>query len=226
MKAIMVSEPGGPEVLRISETPIPEPGPDEVLVRVLSAGLGPWDASLRRGELPAAQLPFTPGAEFAGIVVGDTGAEAAFEDGEPVYGYPGLAGCYAEYVTCPSEQLAPVPAGLTVADAGAVPVDALTAFQGLTDILGIGPGDEVLITAAAGGLGHFAVQIARLLGASVIATASPQHHDFVHKLGAEIVVDHTRPDWADSSPEGERRQSCTSARMRRAEPGRSCQRGR
>ena len=164
---------------------------------MLSAGVGPWDANVRSGQLSAAPLPFIPGAEFAGLVVGDTGAEAAFEDGEPVYGYPALAGSYAEYVTCPSEQLAPIPTGLTVADAGAVPVDALTAFQGLTDILGIGPGDDVLITAAAGGLGHFAVQIARLLGANVIGTASPQHHDFVHKLGAELVVDHTQPDWAD-----------------------------
>ena len=197
MKAIMVSEPGGPEVLRISEVPIPEPGPGEVLVRVLSAGVGPWDAHVRSGQLPVAEPPFIPGGDFAGIVVGDTGAEAAFEDGEPVYGSPGLVGCYAEYVTCPSEQLAPIPAGLTAADAGAVPTDAFTAFQGLTDILGVGPGDVVLITAAAGGLGHFAVQIARALGANVIATASPQHHDFVHKLGAEVVVDHTKPDWAD-----------------------------
>jgi NADPH:quinone reductase len=197
MKAIMVSEPGGPEVLRIGEAAIPEPGPDEVLVRVLSAGVGPWDAAMRSGQLPAAELPFIPGAEFAGLVVGDTGAEAAFEDGEPVYGYPGLASCYAEYVTCPSEQLAPIPSGLSAADAGAVPVDVLTAFQGLTGILGIGAGDQVLITAAAGGLGHFAVQIARTLGAIVIGTASPQHHDFVHKLGAAVVVDHTRPDWPE-----------------------------
>ncbi len=197
MKAIMVSDPGGPEVLRIGELPIPEPGPDEVLVRVLSAGVGPWDAALRSGRVPSPRLPFIPGAEFAGLVVGDTGAEAAFEDGEPVYGYPGLAGCYAEYVTCPSEQLAPIPAGLTAADAGAVPVDALTALQGLTDVLHIGSGDRVLITAAAGGLGHFAVQITRTLGAVVIATASPQHHDFVHKLGAAVVLDHTQPDWPD-----------------------------
>jgi NADPH:quinone reductase len=195
MKAIMVSEPGGPEVLRMGEVPVPEPGPGEVLVRVLSAGVGPWDAEMRSGQLPAAGLPFIPGADFAGLVVGDSGAEAAFEDGEPVYGYPGLASCYAEYVTCPSEQLAPIPSGLSAADAGAVPVDVLTAYQGLTDVLGIGAGDQVLITAAAGGVGHFAVQIARTLGAVVIATASPQHHGFVHKLGAAVVVDHTRPDW-------------------------------
>ncbi len=197
MKAIMVSEPGGPEVLRLVETEIPEPGSGEALIRVLSAGVGPWDAHLRSGILPAPRLPFIPGAEFAGLIVGDTGAEAAFEDGEPVYGYPGLTGCYAEYVTCPLEQLAPVPSGLDVAEAGAVPVDALTADQGLTDILHLSSGDAVLITGAAGGVGHFAVQIARALGARVIGTASPQHHEFVHQLGAAVVVDHTQPNWPD-----------------------------
>ena len=197
MKAIMVSELGGPEVLRMGEAEIPEPGPGEALIRVLAAGVGPWDASRRTGLIPTEQLPFIPGAEFAGEIVGDTGAEASFEDGEPVYGYPRLTGCYAEYVTCAIEQLAPLPAGLDIADAAGVPVDGVTAEQGLTDILRVGSGDTVLITAAAGGLGHLAVQIARALGAEVIGTASPQHHDFVHKLGAAVVVDHTQPDWPD-----------------------------
>jgi NADPH:quinone reductase-like Zn-dependent oxidoreductase len=197
MKAILVSELGGPEVLRIGEAEIPEPGPGEALIRVLAAGVGPWDASMRSGRIPAGQLPYIPGAEFVGEIVGDTGADASFDDGEPVYGYPALTGCYAEYVTCPIEQLAPLPAGLDVADAAAVPVDGITAEQGLTDILQLGSGDVVLITAAAGGLGHLAVQIARALGARVIATASPQHHEFLHKLGAAVVVDHTKPDWPD-----------------------------
>jgi NADPH:quinone reductase len=196
MQAIMVSEPGGPDALQVTETEIPQPGPGEVLVRVLAAGVGPWDVSVRRGQLPV-PTPFIPGAEFSGEVVGDTGADAAFEDGEPVYGYPALTGCYAQYVTCPSEELAPIPAGLTRTDAAAVPVDALTAEQGLKDQLRLGSGDTVLITGAAGGLGHLAVQIARLLGANVIGTASQQHHDFVHKLGAELVFDHTQPDWPD-----------------------------
>jgi NADPH:quinone reductase len=197
MKAILVSELGGPEVLRMGEAEIPEPGPGEALIRVLAAGVGPWDASMRSGRIPAGQLPYVPGAEFVGEIVGDTGADASFDDGEPVYGYPALTGCYAEYVTCPIEQLAPLPAGLDVADAAAVPVDGITAEQGLTDILQLGSGDVVLITAGAGGLGHFAVQIARALGARVIATASPQHHEFLHKLGAAVVVDHTKPDWPD-----------------------------
>lgn len=196
MQAIVVTKHGGPEVLEVSEIPMPEPGPGEVLVRVLAAGVGPWDVSLRTGRL-GGDLPYVPGAEFAGAVVGDTGDDAAFEDGEPVYGYPGLTGSYAEYVTCPSEQLAPIPAGLSGTEAAAVPVDALTARQGLIDQLSVGSGDSVLITAAAGGLGHLAVQIARARGANVIATASRQHHDFAHRLGASVVVDHMQPDWPD-----------------------------
>lgn len=198
MQAIMVTEQGGPEVMQVVDVPIPEPGPGEVLVRVLAAGVGPWDAHLRSGQFPA-DLPHIPGGEFAGLVEGDSGDHAAFQDGEPVYGYPGLTGCYAQYVSCPAEQMASIPVGLDVVDAGAVPVDALTALQGLKEVLSLGTGNaaSVLITAAAGGLGHFAVQIARALGAVVIATASEQHHDFVHKLGAAFVIDHRQPDWPD-----------------------------
>ena len=196
MQVIMVSQLGGPEVLQVAEADLPQPRPGEVLVRVLAAGVGPWDASLRAGGWTG-PLPYVPGGEFAGVVVGDTGADAALDDGAPVYGYPGLTGCYAEYVACPVEKLAPIPAGLPVTDAAAPPIDALTAEQGLTDELGIGAGDQILITAAAGGVGHFAVQIARILGASVVATASPQHHEFLHRLGAAVVIDHTRPDWPD-----------------------------
>jgi NADPH:quinone reductase-like Zn-dependent oxidoreductase len=196
MRAITVSEPGGPDVLHLTETGIPQLRAGEVLVRVLAAGVGPWDVSLRSGRFPH-EMPYIPGGEFAGTIVGDTGDDVSFDDGAPVYGCTGLTGSYAEYVACPAEQLAPIPAGLDAADAAAVPVDALTAHQGLTDQLGIGSGDTVLITAAAGGLGHFAVQMARGLGASVIATASKQHHTFVHALGAAMVVDHMQPDWPE-----------------------------
>src|SRR5262244_2167956 len=196
MQVIIVHEFGGPEVLKAGEADLPQPRSGEVLVRVLAAGVGPWDVSLRRGGWAGA-LPYVPGGEFAGKVVGDTGAGAALDNGALVYGYPGLTGCYAEYLTCPAEQLAPIPAGLPITDAAAAPVDALTAEQGLTDVLGIKAGDRVLITAGAGGLGHFAVQISRILGAEVLATASPQHHEFLHRLGAAVVVDHTRPDWPD-----------------------------
>jgi NADPH:quinone reductase-like Zn-dependent oxidoreductase len=196
MLAIRVHEFGGPDVMRIEDVGRPEPGPDEILVRVMAAGVGPWDVSTRAGRF-GGSLPYIPGGEFAGVVEGGTGEFASFDDGTPVYGYPGLGGCYAQYVTCPVEQLAPIPSGLDMADAAAVPINALTAEQGLTDELNVGPGDLVLITAAAGGLGHLAVQITRALGANVVATASPHNHQFVHHLGASMVVDHTQPDWPD-----------------------------
>ncbi len=196
MQAILVSQFGGPEVLELSDIAVPQPRSGEVLVRVLAAGVGPWDAWLRSGGW-SGSLPYVPGGEFAGVVVGDSGADAALDDGTPVYGYPGLTGCYAQYVTCPVEQLAPIPGSLSAIDAAAAPIDALTAEQGLTDVLGIGAGDRVLITAGAGGVGHFAVQIARILGASVVATSSPQHHEFLHHLGAATVIDHTKPDWPE-----------------------------
>jgi NADPH:quinone reductase len=196
MQVIKVSRFGDPDVLQVGEADLPRPRSGEVLVRVLAAGVGPWDASLRRGGYTGS-LPYVPGGEFAGVVEGDTGDEGGLHDGAEVYGYPGLTGCYAQYVICPVEQLAPIPAGLPMVDAAAAPIDLLTAEQGLTDVLGISAGDRVLITAGAGGLGHFAVQVARILGASVIATASPQHHEFLHRLGAVEVVDHTKPGWPD-----------------------------
>lgn len=197
MRAMIVDRLGDdPEALHLADVDLPEPGEGEALIRVQAAGVGPWDVAMRRGAWTG-PLPYIPGGEFAGVIVGDTGADAAFGDGAPVYGCTGLSGCYAEYVTCPSEQLAPIPAGLSVVEAAGAPIDGLTAEQGLTDILSVGPGDQILITAAAGGLGHLAVQIARALGAGVVATASPRNHDFVHKLGAAMVVDHNQPDWPD-----------------------------
>ena len=95
MQVIKVSEFGGPEVLELGEADIPRPRSGEVLVRVIAAGVGPWDASFRRGGW-AGSLPYVPGGEFSGVVVGDTGADAALDDGAPVYGYPGMTGCYAQ----------------------------------------------------------------------------------------------------------------------------------
>jgi D-arabinose 1-dehydrogenase-like Zn-dependent alcohol dehydrogenase len=108
MLAIRVNEFGGPDVLRLEEVDMPRPGKHEVLVRVMAAGVGPWDVSLRQGGY-AGPLPYIPGGEFAGLVEGDTGSFASFYEGAPVYGYPGLTGCYAQYVTCAVEQLAPIP---------------------------------------------------------------------------------------------------------------------
>lgn len=152
MRAILVKEFGDAEVMQVGEVGVPEPARDEILVKILAAGVGPWDVEQRRGGW-SGPLPYIPGREFAGLVVGDTGADAGFGDGTPVYGWPGPGGCYAQYVTCDVERLAPIPAGLRVTDAAAAPVDTLTADQGITDILAVGAGDRVLITPGAGGPG-------------------------------------------------------------------------
>jgi NADPH2:quinone reductase len=196
MQALLVDHFGGAEVIKVGELPLPEPAQDEILIRVLAAGIGPWDVEQRRGGWKGS-LPYVPGAQFAGVVVGDTGDDAAFEDGEEVYGWAGPGGCLAEYVACQAERLAPIPDGLAMTDAAAVPVDALTAEEGITGILSVGAGDQVLITAAAGGLGQFAVQLGRALGANVIATANRRDHELVHKLGAAVVIDQTSLDWPD-----------------------------
>ena len=217
MRAIVVKRFGPAEVMEAGEVAVPEPAEGEILVRVLAAGVGAWDVELRRGEWSGA-LPYVPGAEFAGLVVGDTGADAGFDDGTLVYGWPGLGGCYAEYVTCDVERLAPVPDGLSVTEAAAAPVDAATAEHGIVEILGAGADDRVLITDAAGGLGRFAVQIARALGAVVVATANPRDHELMHKLGAAVVIDQTAPNWPDRAREeldggAERVLACTAASL-------------
>jgi NADPH:quinone reductase-like Zn-dependent oxidoreductase len=194
MRAIVVENFGGPEVLRVRDVPLPQPGPGEVFVRVVSAGVGPWDAAKRKGLL-GGEPPFVPGFECAGTVVGRTGDEAGFHDGEPVYGYIGYEGGYGEYVACPADRLAPLPMALSLDEAGAAPVNLLTADAGVRDVLAVRAGQTVLVTAAAGGLGHLAAQLAVHAGARVIATASRDHHDFVHKLGVGQVVDHHDPDW-------------------------------
>jgi NADPH2:quinone reductase len=194
MRAIVVDRFGGPEELHVQDVPLPRPASGDVLVRVISAGVGPWDVAKREGRL-GGDPPFVPGFECAGTVVGATGDEAGFHDGEPVYGYIGYEGAYAEYVTCPPDRLAPLPVALTLAEAGGMPVNLLTADAGIRDIMAVRAGQTVLVTAAAGGLGHLAVQLAVRAGAQVIATASRDHHDFVHKIGAAQVVDHNDADW-------------------------------
>src|SRR3954454_21384327 len=120
MRAIVVEKCGGPGVLRVGDVPLPRPQPGQVLVRVASAGVGPWDVTRREGGRDTV-TPYVPGFEMAGTVVGDTGDDAGFHDGEPVYGYIGYAGAYAEYVVCPSDRLAPVPVALALWEAGAAP---------------------------------------------------------------------------------------------------------
>ena len=195
MRAILVKEFGDAEVMQVGEVRVPEPGRDEIRVRILAAGVAPWDVEqrLRRMERPAA---LNTGSRVRWPCRGRYRRQCGFQDGTPVYGWPGPGGCYAQYVTCDVERLAPIPAGLRVTDAAAVPVDALTVDQGITDVLAVGAGDRVLITPGAGGPGHFAVQMARARGAVVVATEL-RDHELAHKLGAAVVVDQTAPDRPD-----------------------------
>jgi NADPH:quinone reductase-like Zn-dependent oxidoreductase len=195
MRAIRQEVLGGPEVLRLAEVPTPEPGPTEVLVRVAAAGVNPvdWKTRARGGML--GEPPFTVGWDVAGVVEAVGRGVTRFAPGDRVFGmprFPREAAAYAEYVTSPSRQLARVPDGLSDAEAAALPLAALTAWQALVETGRIEPGRRVLILAAAGGVGHLAVQIAKARGAYVIGTASAGKLGFVSELGADETIDYTR----------------------------------
>ncbi|RKN44971.1 NADP-dependent oxidoreductase [Streptomyces hoynatensis] len=197
MRAVVQDGFGGPEVLRVRQVPRPAPLPTEVLVRVQAAGVNPVDWKTRSGTGMAGVLgepPFTLGWDVSGVVEEVGFGVTTLKAGDEVYGmpwFPRAASAYAEYVTAPARQFARKPATLDHVHAAAVPLAALTAWQALVDTAHVRAGRRVLITAAAGGVGHFAVQFARHLGAQVIATASAARHAWLKGLGAEETVDYT-----------------------------------
>jgi NADPH:quinone reductase-like Zn-dependent oxidoreductase len=197
MRAISQDEFGGPEVLHAVELPRPQPLPTEVLVRVVSAGVNPVDNKTRSGGGMAGVLgepPFVLGWDVSGVVEEVGFGVHTLEVGDEVYGmpwFPRQAGAYAEYVTAPARQFARKPAGLDHDRAAAVPLAALTAWQALVDAAHVKPGQRVLIHAAAGGVGHFAVQFAKHLGAQVIGTARADRHEWLREIGADELVDYT-----------------------------------
>ncbi len=182
MQAIRFHEINGP--LTLDEVPVPQPGPGQVLVKVAATSFNPVEAAIRAGFLPA-RLPRIPGIDVAGTV-----------DGDPVFGFLPMDenGAAAEYVVAPAGVLAPAPAGVPLADAAAVPAVALTAWQGLVEHANLQPGQRVLVNGAGGGVGGFAVQFAKQLGATVVATASPRSAATVEAAGADEIVDHTTTD--------------------------------
>lgn len=193
MRAAFYTEYGGPEVVQVGELPDPKVGPSEVLVRVRSTSVNPVDWKLATGGLDALMetvFPVVPGWDVAGVVERVGLDTPEFAVGDEVFAYARKdfvhGGTYAELVTVPVRALARKPAALSWDQAAAVPLAGLTAFQLLTR-LGCGPGDTVLVHAAAGGVGTLAVQIARSLGARVIGTASEGNHPFVAELGGEPV---------------------------------------
>jgi NADPH:quinone reductase-like Zn-dependent oxidoreductase len=197
VRAIVQHSFGGPEVLELADVAQPEPAATEVLVRVRAAGVNPVDWKTRAGKGPLRQPPFTVGWDVAGEVAAVGGGVTRFAVGDRVFGmprFPHEAAAYAEYVTSRSRQLARTPDRLSDVEAAALPLASLTAWQALVDTAAVSAGDRVLIHAAAGGVGHLAVQIAKSRGAYVIGTARADGHDFLAKLGANEAIDYTSQD--------------------------------
>ncbi|MFB9926988.1 NADP-dependent oxidoreductase [Amycolatopsis halotolerans] len=196
MRAVTIREFGGPEVLTVEEIERPAPVPTEVLVRVHAAGINPVDWKTREGRGMAGMqtFPLVLGWDVSGVVEEVGFGVTTLAPGDEVYAmpwFPRAAGGYAEYVTAPARQWARKPATIDHVHAAAVPLAALTAWQALVDTAHVKAGQRVLITAAAGGVGHFAVQFARHLGAHVIATASAARHPWLKELGADETIDYT-----------------------------------
>jgi NADPH2:quinone reductase len=199
VRAITVSEFGSPAVLVPSEVATPVPGPGQLVVEVTGAGVGPWDAKMRRGQLGPHDFPYIPGDEVSGIVSAVGDAAAGFAVGDSVFGSTAsMVGGYAEYAVVDPAHLATAPQGLDLEAAGAVPVGAATAIEGLDDHLHVTAGESLLVAGAAGGVGSFVVQIAKARGARVIGTASPTNHDFVRSLGADELLDY-HGDWVSAA---------------------------
>ena len=192
MHAVVIRETGGPDVLSVEERERPEPADGEVLIAVRAASVNPVDWKIRRG-LSQRQLPVVLGNEVSGIV--EESRAKGFAEGDEVFGFAASGG-YAEFAT--SSVFAKKPDEVTHQQAAAIPVAGLTAWQSLFDRGGLERGQTVLVAGAAGGVGHFAVQFAKLAGAHVIGTGSSRNRDFVLGRGAEQYVDYTQQDVAEA----------------------------
>ena len=199
MQAISQDVLGGPEVLREVETQRPDPGFSQVQVRVHAAGLNPTDWKHRAHKIFLGPPPFTLGWDVSGVVEVTGFGVTVLKPGDEVFGmlpYPHGVGSHAEYVTGPARAFALKPASLDHVQAGALPLAGLTAWQALADTAHLAAGQRVLIHAAAGGVGHLAVQIAKARGAHVTGTASAGNHPLLRDLGADEVVDYQATDFA------------------------------
>lgn len=198
MKAARIHAYGTPDVIRVEEAPLPQIGPDDVLVRTVAASVNPVDWKIRRGYLAqmlAHPLPLTLGWDVSGIVeqVGDN--VMTFRPGDAVYSRPDIRrnGTYAEYVAIRAGELAPKPATISHVEAASLPLVSITAWESLVTTAGLQPGQRVLIHAGAGGVGSIAVQLAKARGAHVTATASSAKTGLVRSLGADEVIDYRDP---------------------------------
>ncbi|CUW41019.1 NADPH:quinone reductase; Zinc-containing alcohol dehydrogenase superfamily [Magnetospirillum sp. XM-1] len=213
MKAILCDRFGGSEVMRLGEIETPSPGPGEVLIRIHAAGVNPVDWKIREGGLARlfpCKFPLIPGWDAAGTIAALGDGVTGLSVGERVWSFcrkPDIQwGTYAEYVVMSADSVAPMPANYTFAQASTVPLAALTAWQSLLEVAQLRSGQSVLIHAGAGGVGGFAVPIAKWVGATVIATAQAANHDYVRSLGADHVIDYATEDFVAATsvlaPEG------------------------
>lgn len=203
MRAAWIERVGRPEVLQVVRRPVPKPRPDEVLVKVHASSLNPRDTLMRAGRYPFQPLirfPFIPGSDVTGTVEQRGRRVRSLALGQPVYGMQPSRrgfGAHAEYVALPASVLAPKPRGMTFHHAAGLPLAGLTAYQALTDCLDVQPGQRVLIVGASGGVGTYAVQMARALGCDVTAVTSGRNVHWVSALGAHRVVDYQEQDALD-----------------------------
>jgi NADPH:quinone reductase-like Zn-dependent oxidoreductase len=194
MKVVCLESFGGPEALQVKEVDVPTPRDDEVLIQIRAASVNPVDTKMREGKYPpvkADQLPKILGRDVSGTVVGCGKSVTEFKKGDEVYAMlDGEHGGYAEYVALRANLCARKPTTLNHVEAAAVPLAAMTAWQGLFDHGQLRAGQRVLIHGGAGGVGHFAIQFAKARGASVSTTVSGSDKEFVRSLGADQIVDH------------------------------------
>jgi len=188
--------------LKLEEIPQPEAKEDEILVRVIAAGVNPVDAAARSqkfGQFLHIKLPAIPGYDIAGIVEKAGAKITKFKPGDPVYAYIALdkGGGYAQYAVATEKEAAAKPQSLTYVEAAAVPLVAETAWQALIDTARLSAGQTVLIHGGSGGVGSFAIQIAKARGAKVMATASTANQDLLKQLGADVAIDYTKQKFED-----------------------------
>ena len=206
MRAVTLSQAGGPEVLEVSEVELPVRANAELLVRVVAAGVNPIDLKTRagRGVSAALRFPAVLGFDFAGVVEETSHAAHPMQPGDRVHGMarvPRGGGSYAELVAATSLSVTPMPTSLDFVQAAAVPLAALTAWGAVVDTARVHDGQRVLIHAGAGGVGHFAVQLAAYFGATVTATGSPCNADFLRGLGADRVIHYASERFEDVAGE-------------------------
>lgn len=194
MRAVRFHEHGGPDVLQVDDdVSTPRPGPGEVLVEVEAAAVNPVDTYFREGEYPVPELPFVPGSDLAGVVAAVGEDVEEFEEGDYVFGTGlgnGRQGTYTTAALAPADYLAHIPKGVSFADAAALALVGVTAWQALVHHAGVEPAERVLIHGGSGGVGHVAVQLAETMGGEVITTAREEYHDRLGQLGADAVFDY------------------------------------